>query len=221
MVLPAARDHPRSRGEYRTPWIGILPEFGSSPLSRGIRSVPLPVGRIYRIIPALAGNTWCLAGMIGRCWDHPRSRGEYPKLNWMEMLVMGSSPLSRGILSPQSLPQNISRIIPALAGNTLVVWVDRLGCGDHPRSRGEYFLCAPRRGPNRGSSPLSRGIPIQLGPRGRPVRIIPALAGNTELVRLRRQLGQDHPRSRGEYVAPRRRTHSCSDHPRSRGEYTG
>ena len=70
-------DHPRSRGEYSMPGTSISGGSGSSPLSRGIPHQPRRVGRLRRIIPALAGNTWA-----GRCgsvtwWDHPRSRGEY------------------------------------------------------------------------------------------------------------------------------------------------
>ena len=50
--------------------------------------------------------------------DHPRSRGEY-LLNVLYYAVFrGSSPLSRGILTPQSDLSAYKRIIPALAGNT-------------------------------------------------------------------------------------------------------
>ena len=51
------RDHPRSRGEYdvwQTWGYGVR---GSSPLSRGIRSLWSPLTSGARIIPALAGNT--------------------------------------------------------------------------------------------------------------------------------------------------------------------
>ena len=74
---------------------------------------------------------------------------------------------------------------------------------DHPRSRGEYHGRVPLPRPTQGSSPLSRGIhpPTQLN--GFLVRIIPALAGNTPHVSLRRGRFEDHPRSRGEY-SPRR-----------------
>ena len=91
-------DHPRSRGEYAGREAFDTADFGSSPLSRGIRS-----GVAYDlagcgIIPALAGNT------CGRRWwgcrrrDHPRSRGEYFLQCSYGFPEAGSSPLSRGIL---------------------------------------------------------------------------------------------------------------------------
>ena len=92
-----------------------------------------------------------------------------------------------------------SRIIPALAGNT-IYGVQWRGMGaDHPRSRGEYSCRRPQPSCRLGSSPLSRGIP------GRGTHsfwipgIIPALAGNTARPRLRSRHPTDHPRSRGEY----------------------
>ena len=91
--------------------------------------------------------------------DHPRSRGEYQGDLKRKNQIAGSSPLSRGILIKNRPPVLHPRIIPALAGNTLLVSVDGaeevgiipalagntdglLGCPllgpDHPRSRGEY-----------------------------------------------------------------------------------
>ena len=50
-----------------------------------------------------------------------------------------------------------------------------------------------------GSSPLSRGILVRACEKLRQLRIIPALAGNTQNDRSTREGCQDHPRSRGEY----------------------
>ena len=50
---------------------------------------------------------------------------------------------------------------------------------DHPRSRGEYKRCHRNRVYQNGSSPLSRGIPVNRGKEVVEDRIIPALAGNT------------------------------------------
>ena len=91
------RDHPRSRGEYPEPIPWIMPPFGSSPLSRGIRVCDMDRIGAVRIIPALAGNTTSRAICPRRSSDHPRSRGEYGsgirRLDGDD----GSSPLSRGI----------------------------------------------------------------------------------------------------------------------------
>ena len=64
--------------------------------------------------------------------------------------------------------------------------------------------------PDAGPSPLSRGIRGAVAPGPVGLRIIPALAGNTADTSSTPRIGQDHPRSRGEYplvlrcfVAPR------------------
>ena len=72
---------------------------------------------------------------------------------------------------------------------------------DHPRSRGEYWCRSSRSSQSTGSSPLSRGIQTPPSPAGLFVRIIPALAGNTHTMADGCGFQQDHPRSRGEYVA--------------------
>ena len=73
---------------------------GSSPLSRGIHTSGQKTYELGRIIPALAGNTVGRHQDDPRYTDHPRSRGEYYlALVWM-IVHYGSSPLSRGILTP-------------------------------------------------------------------------------------------------------------------------
>ena len=198
MVCPM--DHPRSRGEYVEFAGDGGTVYGSSPLSRGIRSPQNSRYRRPRIIPALAGNTNNPKDKGGNRWDHPRSRGEY-KFSPTEICSeKGSSPLSRGILKCTAPNPNGIGIIPALAGNTeyskKVVNIPR----DHPRSRGEYDAGRSTRTASTGSSPLSRGIRAPQ-PRGaRRVRIIPALAGNTRPGGVRPCKSPDHPRSRGEYL---------------------
>ncbi len=132
---------------------------------------------------------------------------------------MGSSPLSRGILTPSRHRSCRLRIIPALAGNTKPPQQLNTGPQDHPRSRGEYEVSTTSTRSCGGSSPLSRGIRKSLEGCRVMIRIIPALAGNTPTPTLsawtraiipalagntrhhgaRRGWGCDHPRSRGEY----------------------
>ena len=134
------RDHPRSRGEYPTGGNHMTPKEGSSPLSRGIRTVccwrPWSPG----IIPALAGNTGSGSGYSSASRDHPRSRGEYHSTASALTANAGSSPLSRGILWTLFTTFPTIRIIPALAGNTTSPYPQALRTPDHPRSRGEYIL---------------------------------------------------------------------------------
>ena len=155
-----------------------------------------------RIIPALAGNTRRRQQHSSEPSDHPRSRGEYSSKKACFSASSGSSPLSRGILGIGILHNQLIRIIPALAGNTIIRRHEYLFDKDHPRSRGEYSGSRSNVNSPLGSSPLSRGIHVHasiLPPRG---GIIPALAGNTGEHLFSRGSVWDHPRSRGEY--PRR-----------------
>ena len=96
MAAPSM-DHPRSRGEYRRYAADLIAQAGSSPLSRGIPSVTNSGSDMWRIIPALAGNTEFNVAEKLQGEDHPRSRGEYATATWQLWHGYGSSPLSRGI----------------------------------------------------------------------------------------------------------------------------
>ena len=111
--------------------------------------------------------------------DHPRSRGEYPTLDFGVNLNSGSSPLSRGIRFWADIGPYVLGIIPALAGNTPRVPPRIRQHKDHPRSRGEYPSCGAVGAHMYGSSPLSRGIHGWIAPQMCITGIIPALAGNT------------------------------------------
>ena len=117
---PEEPDHPRSRGEYNSRTSRTSRSTGSSPLSRGIPGGVLNMHDYIGIIPALAGNTTYPSRRRTATTDHPRSRGEYSRPLGMGVPNPGSSPLSRGILSGVTIPGRRRRIIPALAGNTLV-----------------------------------------------------------------------------------------------------
>ena len=173
------RDHPRSRGEYFFINDSVCLFEGSSPLSRGIRSIYRPPNPRNRIIPALAGNTHAHRGPVHDHGDHPRSRGEYFSASRFIPAVMGSSPLSRGIRRACPLRSSVRRIIPALAGNTETNVVPPLAAADHPRSRGEYRIMVLGMAEEAGSSPLSRGIREAALEQSLREGIIPALAGNT------------------------------------------
>ena len=73
----------------------------------------------------------------------------------------------------------------------------------------------------KGSSPLARGLPEDEAAAGPRERIIPARAGFTGRGLGVRCGGEDHPRSRGVYVAAAPYSHCFEDHPRSRGVYSG
>ena len=118
-ILPSrGPDHPRSRGVYRRPPAPARPLGGSSPLARGLRTMPVWAPVPAGIIPARAGFTRRLVAGEAQFWDHPRSRGVYGLARLGIGIGAGSSPLARG-LPVAALAHAIgSGIIPARAGFT-------------------------------------------------------------------------------------------------------
>ena len=90
------RAHPRSRGENTTLGPNCCPVSGSSPLTRGKLCVQRRAETFLGLIPAHAGKIWAAAFTVRSETAHPRSRGENEAHNLLEMLNMGSSPLTRG-----------------------------------------------------------------------------------------------------------------------------
>ena len=171
--------HPRSRGENsrssRASWL----HGGSSPLTRGKRMVTAYNTRTGGLIPAHAGKT--IFPSFGRRTKpaHPRSRGE----NRMSVAVtdsgLGSSPLTRGkrnLLAGRNFGQ---RLIPAHAGKTPRPLFRGLVLPAHPRSRGENCRWEPFSLADDGSSPLTRGKPVESALNAGVIRLIPAHAGKT------------------------------------------
>ena len=136
------------------------------------------------------------------------------------MIVVGSSPLARGLRDQDTAAVPNRRIIPARAGFTGPGPIRSMDRKDHPRSRGVYEVevvlrdvfdgIIPARagftGPTQGTTgrrrdhPRSRGV--YCGGQRRPRRrrgIIPARAGFTTGDVLGRGFPRDHPRSRGVY----------------------
>ena len=199
--LCVTADHPRSRGVYIRARAAQWSRLGSSPLARGLLVELVECLFDGGIIPARAGFTALHVGVPGDDRDHPRSRGVYPRQVTPAMLAQGSSPLARGLLlrDPTCIPP--FRIIPARAGFTAAHPEPGRQFGDHPRSRGVYWLIGSLYSHYLGSSPLARGLLdpyAKLNPRK---RIIPARAGFTGRRFRRGYESWDHPRSRGVYAS--------------------
>ena len=112
-----------------------------------------PVG----IIPAYAGST-CLTGLLCLLiWDYPRVCGEHPMITPKGATFFGSSPRMRGALLSTTLQFPSTRIIPAYAGSTTLVYSHIAVRGDHPRVCGEHKTMLSFRGGKKGSSPRMRG----------------------------------------------------------------
>ena len=155
------------------------PVRGSSPLARGLlEALPL-LSDPYRIIPARAGFTSDRHAQRSGTTDHPRSRGVYAWAAITAEFKKGSSPLARGLRAWLSPFKAGPRIIPARAGFTRHACPPGRRPRDHPRSRGVYVahMAAPEI--SLGSSPLARGLRLDLGLTSHRVGIIPARAGFT------------------------------------------
>ena len=137
-LSPYMWDHPRSRGVYGAGALVVSGFMGSSPLARGLRegaAIGLGCGGI---IPARAGFTEESSCAAHQHWDHPRSRGVYPRSGRAASSSGGSSPLARGLPPPPTPTHLRDRIIPARAGFTLLSCHRAPASADHPRSRGVY-----------------------------------------------------------------------------------
>ena len=192
------RAHPRSRGENMTSSRWTHPGLGSSPLTRGKRSVDACGSEVIGLIPAHAGKTPPRRTASRSSGAHPRSRGENVSGPSRARGGVGSSPLTRGKRRrPPAHPQRRG-LIPAHAGKTRRRRDPVLPGEAHPRSRGENVNEGLEDAAEGGSSPLTRGK--HLAPPSRPAsaRLIPAHAGKTCPGGASLYVRRAHPRSRGE-----------------------
>ena len=171
-----------------------------------------------RIIPADAGST-ATGSRTGRnAGDHPRGCGEHIVLASSSVFGSGSSPRMRGAHFFNISYKRQRRIIPADAGSTEDVALQRGSCGDHPRGCGEHDVGDICLSWFRGSSPRMRGALMTAADPQPCRRIIPADAGSTISMLIIVSRHWDHPRGCGEH---RRRSRICATRrgssPRMRG----
>ena len=193
------QDHPRSRGVYLIKYGLSMLTAGSSPLARGLPKTRIDNEGVLGIIPARAGFTATLAQVEASGKDHPRSRGVYRVCTRPLDLILGSSPLARGLLLVGRPSYYERRIIPARAGFTSGPRHRPGDRQDHPRSRGVYRQRRSCARFGAGSSPLARGLPFERRGGHLLLRIIPARAGFTYWRWTGTRPQTDHPRSRGVY----------------------
>ena len=151
--------HPRACGEHFRVRSGTARHTGSSPRVRG---TPRPRGRrsrVYRFIPARAGNTLERSHRNHAGAVHPRACGEHRQNITAYSMSTGSSPRVRGTRYDAMDVRSARRFIPARAGNTVSVSPILLAkYGSSPRVRGTH----------------AGGDDVHLA-----ARFIPARAGNT------------------------------------------
>ena len=97
------------------------------------------------------------------------------------MVSSGSSPLTRGKLIWAATAVPATGLIPAHAGKTHIPECSGNEWSAHPRSRGENFRLIVLCSHAVGSSPLTRGKPIERELREPVPGLIPAHAGKTVL----------------------------------------
>ncbi len=173
---------------------------GSSPLARGTPGVAVLMSNAVRLIPARAGNTKRSPNPATCRSAHPRSRGEHVSVTVWKPRASGSSPLARGTLISTVVTGFGTRLIPARAGNTSATHTVSDKIAAHPRSRGEHWRFFSGTNSPHGSSPLARGTRLDPLVRDGGRRLIPARAGNTNVLHYARIRAPAHPRSRGEHL---------------------
>ena len=115
---PVLSVHPRARGEHYV-WLEDLQKRGgSSPRTRGTLAVFRCARQTLRFIPAHAGNTPHRARFCPESTVHPRARGEHAWPCATRAGKRGSSPRTRGTLKFMTGAGDLTRFIPAHAGNT-------------------------------------------------------------------------------------------------------
>ena len=174
-AAPERPDHPRACGANAAIG-GGYPRFGSSPRVRGKQQFEVRGRLLDRIIPARGAN----------------------QLNiQLDVWQSGSSPRVRGKLWVDVFGAFCCRIIPARAEQTHSRQPSSRRLSDHPRACGANSLSKTCMFPLSGSSPRVRGKLAYARRRRRPVRIIPARAGQTRPPHTDWLSRPDHPRACG------------------------
>ena len=111
-------DHPRWRGEHSQTPSPADTSTGSPPLARGARCRRVAALAARGITPAGAGSTLLRDAALEAGADHPRWRGEHPRVMSMSAPNPGSPPLARGA-HDRVFPRAVAGgITPAGAGST-------------------------------------------------------------------------------------------------------
>ncbi len=126
----------------------------------------------------------------------------------------------RGTLHGPSQFGDISRFIPAGAGNTTHDYYNVNSDPVYPRWRGEHHVCRTRGGRRAGLSPLARGTQFLFHVINSHSRFIPAGAGNTWKSTVKKSEFPVYPRWRGEHYSEHHPRRFVTVYPRWRGEHS-
>ena len=192
-------DHPRICGEHSVHEIGYWSLRGSSPHMRGTPMACFTFRAQSGIIPAYAGNTSPSIRPAATRRDHPRICGEHGRPCHSHGPPLGSSPHMRGTPLRGRQGTQGRGIIPAYAGNTVLMISVVDEREDHPRICGEHCLVLFPDLYLKGSSPHMRGTHRRRSGQRHCKGIIPAYAGNTKRGLSAPSHAEDHPRICGEH----------------------
>ena len=170
-------EHPRARGENqsRKPWAPH--RTGTSPRTRGKRGFDRRGLVCIRNIPAHAGKTRSGVASSAIPSEHPRARGENMVSRIVRIVIIGTSPRTRGKLfvtfpfchSWRNIPAHAGKTAakvadgpvgaehPRARGKTNTVYNNGIRKAEHPRARGENCECYAPLGAGNGTSPRTRG----------------------------------------------------------------
>ena len=152
-------DHPRACGANVSWSSNSRAPSGSSPRMRGKHHRYWLRVDTRRIIPAHAGQT-VVDKLFGKTLpDHPRACGANLSVTFHQAATSGSSPRMRGKPNRSINNTAAQRIIPAHAGQTVLLILDIMIPPDHPRACGANHMARVVSGRNKGSSPRMRGKP--------------------------------------------------------------
>ncbi len=154
---PRAPVHPRACGERLCEDSRAYCAGGSSPRMRGTLVEPYPRRIAVRFIPAHAGNAWQRPAPSSPSPVHPRACGERLRYASSTICGSGSSPRMRGTLEIRLVQFEVSRFIPAHAGNATWMSYHPQTTPVHPRACGERVMRHGSNRPLHGSSPRMRG----------------------------------------------------------------
>ena len=192
--------HPRTCGEHSRSYAAHVYITGSSPHVRGTFADGSSYRRLYRFIPARAGNMGGYDGYVHDSPVHPRTCGEHGQYIQIPPGMDGSSPHVRGTCWLLIYDNRLWRFIPARAGNIRIYRTLAGGTTVHPRTCGEHRdESRPAQG-SYGSSPHVRGTWSGRPQCYRSRRFIPARAGNIQQQPQQRVEISVHPRTCGEHL---------------------
>ena len=132
--------HPRRCGENHNFSTGCGYSIGSSPQVRGKQLSSVAGSLMTRLIPAGAGKTPPANTLVTWYAAHPRRCGENFTGAAKVTGFSGSSPQVRGKLQDPTVTARSYRLIPAGAGKTFEIFLNKIVLPAHPRRCGENYL---------------------------------------------------------------------------------